>query len=153
MGTIRFFDPATCEYTLPVDAYPEAVLPLIPEQELTGTRVKIHHRGSEDEPQLLEVEVDPDLELASHAHKATEIIVVVRGELRFGARKVRAGESLLVPGGTLYSLRSGPEGAVFHNFRGAADYTYVDRAGFRAARSDWFSDDQVDADRSAAASP
>jgi quercetin dioxygenase-like cupin family protein len=138
MSAPRRFDAAAATYTEPVDAYPPEVLPMIPEAELTGTRVKIHHRGTEGEPQLLEVQVDPNLELASHAHKATEIIAVIEGELRYGSQVCKVGDSLLVPGGTLYALRAGPEGVRFFNFRGAADYTYTDRAGFRDARARWF---------------
>ena len=135
MAVIQFFDPSGVPWTQPIDAYPASVLPLIPEVELTGSRVKIHHRGTDALPQLLEVQVDPDLELASHSHEASEIIVVVEGELRFGARTCSVGASVLVPGGTLYSVRSGPEGVRFLNFRGAADYTYLDKATHFARRA------------------
>ena len=134
MGAIVFYDPGEVGWTQPVDAYPDAVLPLIPHVELTGSRVKIHHRGAEDLPQLLEVQVDPDLELASHSHDASEIIVVIEGELVFGARRCGPGASVLVPGGTLYSVRAGPDGARFLNFRGAADYTYLNKEAFLERR-------------------
>lgn len=132
MAKVTIFDPSGVGYTKPVDAYPPAVLPLIPQSELEGSRVKIHHRGTATEPQLLEVQLDPDLELSSHAHEASEIIYVLEGELRLGARRCPAGTSVLVPGGTLYAVRAGPEGARFLNFRGTADYTYMDKASFLA---------------------
>lgn len=134
MGGIRFFDGSRVDYIEPAKAYPPEILPLIPPKELAGSRVKIHHPGTAVEPQLFEVEAERDLELASHAHESTEIIVVLEGELHFGSRQCPVGSSILVPGGTLYSVRAGPEGARFLNFRGAADYTYVNKEGFLAAR-------------------
>lgn len=134
MGAIRFFDAEAVGYTEPVAAYPPQVLPLIRDEELTGSRVKIHHPGTDEQPQLLEVQVDPDLELASHSHDRSEIIVVIEGELQFGARKCGAGASVLVPGGTLYSVRAGPEGARFLNFRGTADYTYYNEQAHLSKR-------------------
>lgn len=59
---MRFFDAEATNFIQPVDAYPKDVLPLIPQGELVGSRVKIHHPGTADEPQLLEVELDADLE-------------------------------------------------------------------------------------------
>jgi hypothetical protein len=134
VGVIRFCESGDDAFVEPATVYPAAVLPLIPDRELEGTRVKMHHPGADAEPQLFEVQVDPDLELASHAHDTDEIIVVVEGELRFGSRVCPAGTSILVPGDTLYSVRSGPDGARFLNFRGAADYTYLDKDLFMARR-------------------
>lgn len=135
VGAIRVFDPDDVAFTEPADAYPPAVLPMIPPAELVGSRVKIHHRGTDREPQLLEVQVDPGLELAAHAHDSTEIIVVIEGEVRLGARRCGPGVSVLVPGGTLYAVQAGPDGARFLNFRGIGDYTYYDKAAFLARRA------------------
>lgn len=134
MGVIRIFDAALGGFSHPVDVYPANVVPMVPDAELEGSRVRLHHPGSEDEPQLFEVEVDPGLELASHAHESAEIIVVTAGGLWLGRRRLTAGSSIMIPGHTLYSLKAGPEGATFLNFRGSADYTYMDPAGFMDAR-------------------
>jgi len=134
MATIQVSKPGSDAFVDPVTVYPAGVLPLIPEQELTGTRVRMHHRGDDDEPQLFEVRVDPLVELASHAHETSEIIVVLDGELHMGARLLPAGTSILVPANTLYSFRAGEQGARFLNFRPMGDYTYITPSQFMARR-------------------
>ena len=135
MAAIEIFDPEEHEWLRPVDAYPAVVLPDIPRAELEGTRVRFHHPGSATELQMFEVQVDPDLVLASHAHDADEIIAVIEGELHVGRRVCGVGASICVRGGTLYSVKAGPEGCRFLNFRGAADVTYHSKERFLAARS------------------
>ena len=61
---------------------------------------------------------------------------MLEGELIVGARRLGAGASMLVPGGTLYAVKAGPEGVRFANFRGVGDYTYLDPASFLAWRDE-----------------
>lgn len=127
MGTILFFDPDSVEFSRPADAYPAHVLPHIPVEELEGTRVRFHQPGHDGGMQLFEVEVDPGVTLAPHSHAADEIIAVISGELQVGRRRCGPGSSMLVPADTLYSVRAGPEGCRFLNFRGSKDLTYFSR--------------------------
>ena len=103
-------------------------------EEIDGASVRHHHRGSDGEPQLFEVRIDPGVEVQSHAHGEDEIIAVVEGELQVGARTCRAGSSIFVAGDTLYGFRAGPEGVRFLNFRPRADTRYVSKAGYMATR-------------------
>jgi hypothetical protein len=48
-----------------------------------------------------------------------------RLQLRAGSHVVRAGGSMYVTGGTVYSFRAGPDGLRFFNFRPRADTTYL----------------------------
>jgi len=61
-----------------------------------------------------------------HSHGADEIILVTSGSIRLGSVELRAGASLCIPGGTRYAEGSGPEGAVFLNYRRQA----TDRTDF-----------------------
>ena len=106
------------------------------EAEINGSAMRSHHPGSEDEPQLFEVRIDPGVEVRTHAHGEDEIIAVVEGELQVGARVLRAGSSILVEGQTLYGFTAGPEGVRFLNFRPRADHNYWTKAAFMARRSE-----------------
>jgi mannose-6-phosphate isomerase-like protein (cupin superfamily) len=96
-----------------------------------------HHAGATDRLQLFEVRAPADASFNAHSHTEDEIILVVEGELRAGNRVVRAGESMYVPGGTVYAFRAGPDGLRFFNFRPRLDATYLTARATRdaAARS------------------
>jgi quercetin dioxygenase-like cupin family protein len=68
--------------------------------------------------ELFEVEFQPDAIVQAHAHSASEIIYVTRGELVLGARRCGPGSAIYIDADTLYGFRAGPEGATFLNFRG-----------------------------------
>ena len=128
METVRFFDATNQEFTPLVDVFSGRDTK-IPEVELASTSVRVHH-SSEGGLQLFELQLDPGTRGESHAHVEDEIIVVVDGELRFGAHVLGVGSSVMVPGGTLYGFVAGPEGCRFLNFRPRADGSYIPRAEF-----------------------
>jgi quercetin dioxygenase-like cupin family protein len=128
MGTPEFFDAASTPFTSLVDVFRDQESP-IPTIELASTAVRVHHPGREG-LQLFELRLDPGTRGESHAHVEDEIIVVVDGELRFGARTLGAGSSVMVPGGTLYAFVAGPDGCTFLNVRPRADSSYIPRAEF-----------------------
>jgi hypothetical protein len=66
-----------------------------------------------------------------HSHGADEIIFVTDGSIRLGSVELHAGTSLCIPGGTRYAEGSGPEGAVFLNYRPHV----TDRTDFAAGTS------------------
>jgi quercetin dioxygenase-like cupin family protein len=78
--------------------------------------------------ELFEVEFQPDAAVQTHAHSASEIIYVTRGELLLGARRCGPGSAIYIDANTLYGFRTGPEGATFLNFRGdpRPDYLFKD---------------------------
>lgn len=128
MGTVQFFDASEQQFTNLVDVFAGRETP-VPEAELAATDVRAHH-SAPDGLQLFELRLAPDARGESHAHVEDEIIVVVEGELRFGARTLGAGSSVMVPGGTLYAFVAGPEGCTFLNFRPRVDSSYITRAEF-----------------------
>ena len=133
MGTPEFFDAESTQFTSLVDVFRDQESP-IPARELASTAVRVHHHGrlghGRTGLQLFELRLEPGTQGESHAHVEDEIIVVVEGELRFGARALRAGSSVMVPGGTLYAFTAGPEGCTFLNFRPRADSSYIPKSEF-----------------------
>ena len=79
------------------------------EEELRSS-VRPYHPGGPDTLQMFEVEVQPNDGTQPHAHTEDEIIYVLAGELRFGARVLTPGSSVHIPGMTLYSFRAAPRG-------------------------------------------
>lgn len=124
MRKIVIFDPEKAPFRSPRDAYPPDVVQLISDRELDRTAVRWHHPGGGAEPQLFEMRLEPDTRLEPHAHEASEIIAVLAGSLVVAGSIYGPGASFLVPGGTVYSVASGPDGCRFLNFRSAADTTY-----------------------------
>jgi quercetin dioxygenase-like cupin family protein len=97
--------------------------------------LRFHHPGSEDELQMLEVRKGPGEETASHAHLADEIIYVLEGELKLGARSIGPGSSVYIPAETLYAFKAGPEGLRFLNFRPKQDLTFLTKEQFMVSRA------------------
>jgi hypothetical protein len=54
---------------------------------------------------------------APHHHTQDEIIFLLRGEIRMGARTYPAGTALSIPANVRYSVSSGPDGWEFINYR------------------------------------
>lgn len=60
-----------------------------------------------------------DAEAGIHSHSEDEIIFVLDGEVRLGARLYGPGTALAIAADTLYSFTAGPQGLHFANFRAA----------------------------------
>ncbi len=60
-----------------------------------------------------------DAEAGIHSHSEHEIIFVLEGEMRLGARLYGPGTALAIAADTLYSFTPGPSGLHFANFRAA----------------------------------
>jgi len=133
MGTVQFFDAAAAGFTALADAM-RGRDTAIAKDELASTEVRVHHSGTEGGLQLFELRLAPGTKGATHAHVEDEIIVVVEGELRFGAHVCTEGSSVMVPGGTLYGFEAGPVGCRFLNFRPRVDMTYITKDEFLASR-------------------
>jgi quercetin dioxygenase-like cupin family protein len=114
------------------DIAPAELAAKLSEGELAG-ETRSHHPGSEDRLQMFEVRAPAGASFNPHSHDEDEIILVVEGELHAGSHVLAAGESMYVPGGTVYAFRAGPEGLRFFNFRPRIDVTYRTPAETRGA--------------------
>ncbi|HUP72686.1 MAG TPA: hypothetical protein VM282_06525 [Acidimicrobiales bacterium] len=136
MGTVRVVDENVSEWQGSDQAKAEAIrargITLTPE-ELAG-KTREHHRGSETEPELFEVQFPPDTVVHPHAHLYDEIIYVVAGQMILGSRVLDPGSSVFIAGQTLYSFRAGPEGVHFVNFRPRSGASYLSKDEFMAQR-------------------
>jgi quercetin dioxygenase-like cupin family protein len=125
-------------------------------EELTATRASDHMTAEQlarfgdgearalrrnyfpaDQPslELFEITLEPDAEVRPHGHSQAEIIYVVAGELRFGARVCAPGSAVFVEAETLYGFSAGPEGATFVNFRSSPGTRYFFADELRARRA------------------
>jgi len=134
MAAIKFFDPETTEFLKPVDVYPDSLKARLTAAEVADTSVRLHH-GEPGKLQLFEIQLEPGLEISTHAHADDEIIVIVDGELHLGRRVCAAGASLFIPGNTLYGFRAGPQGCRYLNFRARADSTFFTKEDIVEARA------------------
>ncbi len=106
---------------------PPAVFSQLAQSELDSS-MTFHEFGSDSEMQLAELEYLPNAEAVLHKHDDAEIIYVVRGEMRFGNKVLRAGSSVYIPGNTYYSFTAGPTGLRIVNFRARCDVSFYAQA-------------------------
>ncbi|MCB1029593.1 MAG: hypothetical protein KDB24_17705 [Microthrixaceae bacterium] len=125
VGVINFFEADAAPMQSPREVYPPDTARKVADEELDGTSIRVHHAGSERQPQLLEISVQAGVELANHSHQIDEIIVVTGGELSLDGRPCPVGTSAMIPAGTPYAIVAGPEGGRFLNFRPRIDFTYA----------------------------
>jgi hypothetical protein len=104
------------------------------QQGLRGAR-RFRHKGGETELQLYEVRLEPNQRVDTHAHAEDEILFVVSGSMRFGSQVLTAGSSVSIPGMTLYTFESGPDGLQFLNFRPRHDVSHFTRSQFMEMRA------------------
>ena len=97
----------------------------VPANARSESEMATYFEGSEERPQLVEVRRAPNSVAEPHAHGHDEIIFVLEGELRFGARVCGPGSAALIPGHTLYGFVVGPQGCRFLNFRPVKDTVYL----------------------------
>ncbi|HTH28882.1 MAG TPA: hypothetical protein VL918_10475 [Sphingobium sp.] len=91
--------------------------------ELEG-HLAFHEPGDMDMPQLMEIRLKPNTVIAPHSHDECEIVYVIEGSLHWGASVLEAGGSMFIAGNSVYSFRTGPEGARLLNFRPRADHSF-----------------------------
>ena len=136
MGTVRVADEKVLEWQGSDHARTEALLArgiAFTPEELAG-KTRMHHAGSETEPELFEVSFGPDTVVHSHVHLYDEIIYVVSGQLILGSRVLNPGSSVYIAAMTLYSFRTGPDGVHFVNFRPRSGASYLSKDEFMAQR-------------------
>ena len=134
MAKIEFRRVDDLPYHRSKDVVPPELAAKLSGDELES-RSRVHFPGDDERPQLFEVVAIPNAVFNAHAHDIDEIILVVDGELHAGSQVLHAGESMFVPGGTVYAFRAGPDGLRFFNFRPHADHTHRSAAEARALRA------------------
>ena len=72
----------------------------------------------------------------AHAHYEHEILVVTQGQLLFGSIVCDAGSAVSIPGMTLYSFKTGPDGAQFLNFRPVGGFARLSKERLLQIRSE-----------------
>ena len=102
---------------------PPKVFSQLAQSELDSS-MTFHEFGSDSEMQLAELEYVPGAEAVRHKHDDVEIIYVVRGEMRFGDKVLKAGSSVYIPGNTYYSFTAGTAGLRIVNFRARCDVSF-----------------------------
>jgi quercetin dioxygenase-like cupin family protein len=95
-----------------------------------NSKVRLREVGTENSPQLFEVEFEADSEIKIHAHEEDEIIFILAGQMQVGNRVLGAGASVFIKGNTLYGFKVGHQGLTFLNFRPRLDTTFVTRDEF-----------------------
>lgn len=103
--------------------------------EVSKGASRMRHTGSDADPQLLEVRVNPGQEVMVHAHETGEILYIVKGQMNFGKSQLKPGDTVSIPGLALYSFSAGPEGVEFLNFRPRRDLTHFTREDVYAMKA------------------
>ena len=131
MGSIRFFHADELSHVRVRDLYDTStdsdITQKPPEDEMDGQSVGFIFPGNESELQLFEVKCEPNMKFNTHTHDEDQIFYVVAGDMFFGCRRFTTGSAIYVPGRTLYSFTSGPDGLRVLNFRPRRDTTYHTR--------------------------
>ncbi len=91
--------------------------------------------GGPTELELFEVYKPPNVANPPHAHAEDEIIYVLEGSIWFGKNELGPGSAVFVPAWTLYSFRTGDDGARFTNFRArTSERAFITKEEFMAER-------------------
>jgi len=129
MKTARIHHPEDIQLTRIGDRAgdpPHPIFRSLAQSELDSS-MAFHEFGSDDEPQLAELEFIPHAEAVIHKHDEAEIIYVLGGEMHFGKEVLKPGASIYIPGNTFYGFRAGPDGLRLLNFRARADVSFYPR--------------------------
>jgi hypothetical protein len=100
-----------------------------------GRGSRQHHLGGDDELNLFEVRLPPNVKVDLHAHTEDEIIFILAGQISVGNRVLGPGDSVFIAGMTLYGFRAGPSGVTYANFRPRLDYTNYNSEQFYEYRN------------------
>jgi redox-sensitive bicupin YhaK (pirin superfamily) len=103
-------------------------------EQLATTRGQ-YFPTSDEGLQLLEIRIEPNVHIDTHAHTQSEIIYITAGEIQVGARTCGPGTAIYIDAETLYQFRSGPDGVSFLNFRGNPDVRYLTKEEFLTRRT------------------
>lgn len=124
MAPVRIKDGGKPDWKVVRDLTPPEMAQRLSERELDAL-IFFHEEGTSDSLQMFEIRYPPDTVVATHAHYEDQIVYVVEGSMKVGARSLPPGSSLFVQGGTLYGFSAGPEGLRMLNFRRRMDVSFL----------------------------
>jgi hypothetical protein len=88
-----------------------------------GARSRVLFQGAgPDGFSLVHVWFGEDFPLPRHTHSADCLYYVLRGELRMGAKVLRAGDGMFIPADRPYTYRAGPGGVEVLEFRASTSF-------------------------------
>lgn len=131
---VRVHDAGTLQWQSVTDVAAPHLLPRLDAAE-RASHITFHEPGDADTLQLFEIAYEPGAAIEVHAHLEDEIIYVVAGTMKLGARDLGPGSSVFVAGNTLYSFAAGPDGLRLLNFRPRRDDSFVTRDEHVARRA------------------
>lgn len=134
MDRVRIVDGSTLQWLVAADAASEEYKARLSGEELRH-EFRRHHKGENGTLVLFEMKLPPNSKIEAHSHDCDEIIYVVAGELILGKQSLGPGSSVFITGGTLYTVRSGPNGLDFLNFRAKDDPSHHSKTEHMALRS------------------
>lgn len=126
MSKIRVHEPDQLDWLCVRDVAAAHLVPRLGNAEL-ASHVAFHELGSASSLQLFEIAYEPGAAIEVHSHREDEIIYIVAGSMKLGARTVLPGTSIFVSADTLYGFEAGPEGLRMLNFRPRRDDSFVTR--------------------------
>lgn len=124
MPKVVMHDAGEANWLLASEHAPAEVMAHITEEE-RATEVNVHHPGSAEHPQLVEIRMPPNTKIRSHAHDSDEIMYILEGEVKLGARRFGPGSSIFVEGRTFYAFQVGEGGLRYLNFRRSGGFSYI----------------------------
>ena len=104
------------------DFVPQEFLNLLSESDREA-QVAMHFKG-EDGLALMEIIEAPNGSATLHSHDLEEIFYVLEGELQFGKRVCKAGDSINIKAGTQYTFKTGTQGCRYLKFTASADSSF-----------------------------
>lgn len=105
------------------DFAPDSLLNLLSESD-RHTEMGHHFDGEDGGLALMEVVETPGGQSTLHSHDKEEIFYVVEGELIFGKRVCKAGDSINIKAGVQYTFKVGSDGCRYLKFTATADHSF-----------------------------
>ena len=116
------------------DFVPQEFLNLLSESDREA-QIAMHFTG-QGGLALMEIIEDPNGSATLHSHDQEEIFYVLEGELLFGKRVCKAGDSINIKAGTQYTFKTGAQGCRYLKFTASADNSFnLAGEGFSPDRS------------------
>jgi quercetin dioxygenase-like cupin family protein len=124
MKTVEFFHDQHVSFCTVKDFAPPNFLAVLNKDD-HETQVRAHFAGGDDKLYLMEIKEIPSAKGTLHAHEEDEIFYVAEGEMHFGHRVCRAGDSISIQANTLYAFKAGPQGCRCLKFTAGVDPSFI----------------------------
>jgi mannose-6-phosphate isomerase-like protein (cupin superfamily) len=124
MKMIEFFHSKDMPFRTVSTFAPKSMLDAMTDSD-KNTEVKTHFPGNEAKPSLIEIKETPNGQATLHSHAKEEIFCVLEGEMHFGHRVCKAGDSINIAANTQYTFKTGPEGCRYLKFTASVDHSFI----------------------------